>query len=95
MSSYSVNTNAMAQGVEDVRRCHNALVNQKADLESFLGPLKSTWVGQGGDNWANHQRAWDQAAEDVYLVLLKLHNALSTSHTNYTATEANVAGKWL
>jgi WXG100 family type VII secretion target len=94
VTSFNVNPVALQQAVDDINRCHNAMVNQNADLKSFLTPLRATWVGQGGDNWDAMQRKWHDKADNVYEVLRSLHNALETGHSNYTVTERNIAGIW-
>jgi early secretory antigenic target protein ESAT-6 len=84
----------MAAAADDVRRCHNALVQQHDDLKSFLNGLRADWHGRSGESWDQAQRNWDTSADGVYLILANLYGALSASHQNYAETETKLTSLW-
>jgi WXG100 family type VII secretion target len=85
----------MSQAADDVRACHNTLIQEQADLAAFLNSgLLQDWHGRGGASWAMAQHNWDQSADSVYTILGDLYRALSDAHTNYTMTEHSLESFW-
>lgn len=48
----------------------------------------------GGESWDHAQQRWHNAADDLYLVLGQLYQALSAAHTNYTTSEKAIESFW-
>jgi WXG100 family type VII secretion target len=90
----NVNFGAMRTAAEDVRTCHNALVNEKEGLEQFLGTLRSTWGGGAAGNWQKAQSDWNNACDEVNQILLHMFNALEVALSNYTQTERHLEQLW-
>ncbi len=90
----NVNFPAMRQAADDVRTCHNALVNEKEALDQFLHTLRSTWGGEAGGQWQNVQNQWNGACDEVNAILLHLFNALEVALHNYTGTERALERMW-
>lgn len=90
----TVNFPAMRQAAEDVRTCHNALVQEKDDLDRFLNTLRSTWHGSAGGSWQTTQNKWNTAADEVHEILRHLFNALEVALHNYTVTERQLEQIW-
>jgi WXG100 family type VII secretion target len=84
----------MNTAAEDVRSCHNTLIQQQEDLRGFLSRLRGEWHGVGGESWDHAQQRWHNAADDLYLVLGQLYQALSAAHTNYTTSEKAIESFW-
>jgi WXG100 family type VII secretion target len=89
-----VNFPHMQQAVTDVRTCHDTLLNEKTDLDAFLNKLRGTWHGAAGANWQVTQQNWNRAADEVFLILLNLNNALEMALHNYTKTEKALEQIW-
>ncbi|HEY8338760.1 MAG TPA: WXG100 family type VII secretion target [Egibacteraceae bacterium] len=72
----------------------NAALDQ---LASDLAPVtrdQSNWDGDTAANYRAYQQMWDQAAADLNDVLLRISQAVATSHSNYVAAESTNAGMW-
>jgi WXG100 family type VII secretion target len=92
--SIAVNFPGMEQAAEDVRTCHNTLIQQQEDLRTFLNGLRGDWHGVGGESWDHAQNRWHTAADNMYLILGQLYQALSDAHTNYTGNESALENFW-
>ena len=64
------------------------------DLHTMLSPLVAMWTGSAATNYQYQQRAWDLAAEDLHVVLLRIAAVLETSHGSYTDAEAELRNLW-
>jgi early secretory antigenic target protein ESAT-6 len=90
----NVNFPAMRQAADDVRSCHNALVQEKEGLEQFLTRLDATWEGNAAGRWAAVRREWYDACDEVNQILLHLYNALEVALGNYQGTERYLEQLW-
>jgi WXG100 family type VII secretion target len=84
----------MTTAAEDVRACHNTLIQQQEELKGFLSRLQSDWQGVGGESWSDAQQRWHNAADGIYIVLGQLYQALTDAHINYTTSEKAIEGFW-
>jgi WXG100 family type VII secretion target len=85
----------MEQAADDVRACHNTLVQEQEDLANFLNSgLLQDWQGRGGGSYAQAQNNWHLSAESVYAILGDLYRALTDAHINYTTTEQSLESFW-
>ncbi|HLH67538.1 MAG TPA: WXG100 family type VII secretion target [Candidatus Dormibacteraeota bacterium] len=94
VGTLTVNFNAMLQAADDVRTCHNALVQDKEGLDQFLSTLRSTWEGGAALSWNQVQTNWNQACDEVNMILLHLYNALEVALGNYQVTERQLEQLW-
>jgi WXG100 family type VII secretion target len=90
----NVHFQALAQGADDVRTAHNALVAEKDGMDQFLLKLRGTWHGGAGMNWQTTQNHWNAACDEVNMVLLNLFNALEAALGNYQSTELGLEQMW-
>jgi len=84
----------MTQAVGDVKSTHNALVQQKEELDQYLSTLRGTWLGAAGDQWRVVQGEWNGACDEVNDILLHLYNALEVALHNYSSTEKALEQMW-
>ncbi len=94
MTTLNVNFPAMSQAADDVRTCHNALVQEKEGLEQFLTKLDSTWQGTTAGSWVSARGEWYTACDEVNGILMNLYNALETALGNYQGTERYLERLW-
>src|SRR5262245_59222006 len=90
----AVNFPAMRQAADDVRSCHNGLVQEKEDLDRYLTTLRGTWLGAAGDEWRHAQDGWNAACDEVNQILLHVYNALEMALHNYQSTERALEQLW-
>jgi WXG100 family type VII secretion target len=95
MTELNVNFPAMRQACDDVRTCHNALVQEKDGLDSWIKKnLDPSWGGTAKDAWAGVNKEWNEACDDVNNILLQLYDALETALGNYGVTEDFLRKLW-
>lgn len=94
MGTLNVNFPAMRQAADDVRSCHNALVQEREGLDQFLTTLRNTWGGSASGNWQKAQGDWNTACDEVNTILLHIFNALEVALGNYTQTERYLEQLW-
>ncbi len=94
MSSNSVQFDALQQAIDDIRTCHNALVQEKEGLESFLKNLGAEWYGSAAGAWTNTQNSWNQACDGVNTILRQLMTSLEEAHHTFKGTEYGLEQLW-
>ena len=85
---------AIAEASQNVNRTYNNLDQKLNDLRQMLGPITSEWTGQASENYQEKQRAWDQAQQDLGMVLSQIAKVLEAAHESYTSTEQANASSW-
>ncbi|MGH6655754.1 MAG: WXG100 family type VII secretion target [Actinocrinis sp.] len=65
-----------------------------ADLRTMLRPLAAEWAGAAAESYQYQQHLWDQAAEDMHSVLLRIAAVLETSHGSYVEAETELRDLW-
>ena len=88
------NTGAMQLAADEVRRCHNALLDEKDGLDLFLRTLTGSWTGAAADRWQAAQGQWNWSADDTFDILRNLFNALEIATGHFTVTSAQLARHW-
>ena len=82
-----VNFGALQQGSADIQKALNTLQSQLAQLERDAGPLVATWSGAAQAAYAERQRKWTAASEDLANILRNIKIAVDESAADYQDTE--------
>jgi WXG100 family type VII secretion target len=90
----NVHFGAMSTAADAVRSTHNALVQEKEGLDTFLMKLRGTWHGGAAGNWGTVQNEWNGACDETNAILLSLFNALEIALGNYVGTEHALEQLW-
>ena len=83
-----VNFGALQQGSADIQKALNQLQSQLSDLERDAGPLVATWNGAAQAAYAERQRKWTTAADDLAAILRNIKIAVDESAADYQRTES-------
>lgn len=94
MSGILVNFQTVSQASQDVRTTANSIKSQLDDLEAAVRRVANTWEGSAQEGYQNKQRQWDQTADHLHQVLMKISTALQSSADNYQSTEQANANVW-
>ncbi len=94
MTYTRANPAAMELAANEVRRCHNALVDEKDGLNLSLRTLSGSWQGTAAQSWQNAQGQWNRSAEETFEILRNLFNALEIATGNFTVTSAQWARRY-
>jgi 6 kDa early secretory antigenic target len=94
VSGILVNFQTVSTASSDVRTTANNIKSQLDDLEASVKRVANTWEGAAQEGYQQKQRQWDQTAEHLHQVLMKISTALQNSADNYQATEKANANVW-
>jgi early secretory antigenic target protein ESAT-6 len=83
-----VNFGAMQQGSADIQKALNELHSQLSQLERDANPLVATWSGPAQAAYAERQRKWQTAADDLATILRQIKVAVDESAADYQRTES-------
>jgi membrane-anchored mycosin MYCP len=87
MSGILVNFATVSQASSDVKATAGRIKSQLDELESMVKRVANTWEGAAQEGYQQKQRQWDQTADNLHQVLLKIATALQNSADNYQSTE--------
>ncbi len=90
----SMQFDTIQMGIDDTRTCHNALVQEKEGLESFLRNLGAEWYGGASSQWQGTQQRWNQSCDGVNEILFQLIVALEKVHHTGKLTEHKLEQVW-
>jgi 6 kDa early secretory antigenic target len=82
-----VNFGAPQQGSADIQKALNTMQSQLSQLERDAGPLVATWSGAAQAAYAERQRKWTAASEDLANILRNIKIAVDESAADYQDTE--------
>jgi WXG100 family type VII secretion target len=82
-----VNFGALSQASADIQKALNQLHSQLGQLERDAGPLVATWSGAAQSAYAQRQRKWTAASEDLAAILRSIKVAVDESAADYQHTE--------
>ncbi|MDQ1005805.1 WXG100 family type VII secretion target [Streptomyces sp. V4I23] len=89
-----VDYNHADNAAEDMVSQSQAIMSILANLEMELTELKNTWIGDDRDVYTEVQGKWDQAVENIK-ILLASHSALLTEISgNYKFNESSLSQRW-
>jgi early secretory antigenic target protein ESAT-6 len=82
-----VNFGALQQASADIQKALNTLQAQLSQLERDAGPLVATWSGAAQAAYAERQRKWTAASQDLANILRNIKIAVDESAADYQDTE--------
>ena len=91
----SVNTDVIDAAAADATVAATAIDEALSSLASGVRELGVHWLGDASDAHASSHALWKTDALAYQAALTKLATALSTTSTNYTATENAIESTWL
>jgi early secretory antigenic target protein ESAT-6 len=90
--SLVVNFHALNQASSDINSALNKMRSSLEQLESDAAKLVATWKGEAQDAYAQRQRQWRAAADDLAQMLSDIRGALDESSGHYNSTEKKNVG---
>ena len=82
-----VNFGALQQASADIQKALNTMQAQLSQLGRDAGPLVATWSGAAQAAYAERQRKWTAASEDLANILRNIKIAVDESAADYQDTE--------
>jgi 6 kDa early secretory antigenic target len=82
-----VNFGALQQASADIQKALSTMQAQLSQLDRDAGPLVATWSGAAQAAYAERQRKWTAASEDLANILRNIKIAVDESAADYQDTE--------
>lgn len=87
-----VNFHALSQASDDIGSALSKMSSTLDQLESDGAKLVATWEGKAQEAYAQRQRQWRAAANDLAQMLSDIRGALNESASHYNSTESKNVG---
>jgi WXG100 family type VII secretion target len=89
-----VNFGALTNAAADIQKAITKLESELSQLEQDAGPLVATWSGAAKDAYAERQRRWQSASQDLQSILRNIKAAVETSAADYQDTERRAQARF-
>jgi len=89
-----VDHGALDQASTDLRAAATKIDSRLNQLEDELKPLRSDWTGHAQQAYHAAKATWDQAIQEMIVLLNDVSTAVSTSNTEYKAADSRGAGRF-
>jgi early secretory antigenic target protein ESAT-6 len=83
-----VNFGALQQGGADIQKALSQMQTQLGQLDQDARPLVATWSGAAQAAYAERQRKWTAASDDLANILRNIKVAVDESAADYQRTES-------
>ena len=78
----------------DMRSSAARINGQLAELRDMIKPMTDTWEGTAAEIYRAHQAKWDQAAEDLNLILNQIADTVEEGNNQMMAVNTAAANSW-
>ncbi|MFI1418801.1 WXG100 family type VII secretion target [Streptomyces sp. NPDC020731] len=89
-----VDYNHAEGAADDMVGQSKAIMSILANLEMELAELRNTWIGDDRDVYSEVQAKWDNAVENIKILLANHSGLLTDISQNYRYTEQNLSQRW-
>jgi WXG100 family type VII secretion target len=89
-----VDFGGMAAGQQDFVLAYRGLQETLEDLERKLESRLAQWEGSARGEYQNAKAQWNQAAQEMAVVLNSLGGVIGTGHENYSGAERSGMSIW-
>jgi early secretory antigenic target protein ESAT-6 len=89
-----VNFGALHQAGADIQRAISKLESELSQLNQDAAPLVATWAGAAQSAYAERQRRWESASQDLQNILRDIKNAVDASAADYQDTERKAQSRF-
>jgi 6 kDa early secretory antigenic target len=93
-SGITVTFATISQAQGDIASTASRMNSTFSDLKSYLAPLVASWEGAAASEYQTLQARWDNAANDLNVVLEQISRITGQTHDNYRATESANTAVW-
>ena len=89
-----VNFGGLDTAAADINSSANQIEGRIDQLESELAPLRADWTGAASESYQQAKVKWDAAMADMKTLLAEVGMSVSTSNSDYQATENANQSRW-
>lgn len=85
---------ALDQAAQDMASTVKQMDARLTQLEHDLSPLKSQWLGSQQEAYARAKAQWDQAMEEMKLLLADTGTTVAQSNADYASADSRGAARF-
>jgi early secretory antigenic target protein ESAT-6 len=89
-----VNFGALTQAGADIQKAISQLESELSQLEQDAAPLVASWSGHASAAYAERQKRWQTASQDLQSILRDIKNAVDSSASDYQDTERKATSRF-
>lgn len=89
-----VNFGGLEAAAGDIQNSANQIQGRLDELGSQLAPLRADWTGAASEAYQQAKTKWDSAMADMRNLLAEIGSQVSSSNSDYQATENRNASRW-
>ena len=78
----------------DIRQTNQRIMSHLEDLKATIAPMVDTWQGDSSVAYQDAQRRWDEAAQEISVVLGTIAQTVSDGNARMQDTNARAAASW-
>lgn len=78
----------------DIRTTSGSISGLLGDLKKRIQPMVSTWEGDSSEAYQNAQREWDNAAEELNVILTTIADTVSAGSDRMADINRRAAASW-
>lgn len=94
MDGIRVDHAALATAAQDLMTAAKNIETRLDQLEGDLRPLESQWSGSAREAYRRAQQQWDQAIDEMVLLLRDVSRTVETSNADYRSADVRGAGRF-
>ena len=94
MDGIRVNHAGLDQASADLANGVKEIDNRLNHLEQELAPLRNDWTGQAQVSYQQAKAKWDQAMQEMTLLLQQASQGVDSSNSEYKAADARGANRF-
>jgi len=89
-----VNFSALAEAGVDIQKAIDELDSQLGQLNADSAKLVASWQGDAQEAYAERQRKWTSASDDLKTILRGIQGAVVQSAQDYAQTESKATQRF-
>lgn len=94
MNQIKYDFGAISTTSADIQSTAARINTMLADLKSLIQPMVSTWEGESATAYAQAQAKWDEAAEDLNVVLGTIAKTVANGNDRMSDVNRRAAASW-
>lgn len=94
MAGFSVDLEALLDGVDQMSTFHTNLEHTLETVSASVTALGTTWHGDAASAQEAAQQQWDQGAQQLRDALAQLRDIAEQAHSNYSNAAATNTRMW-
>ncbi len=94
MSAIKYEFGAISGAASDINATSGRINGLLEELKAIIAPMTQTWEGESARAYAQAQAKWDQASEELNIVLATISSTVSDGNDRMAEVNRRAAASW-